>query len=309
MFPIANAFDTWQDQSTGLRWALIVTILASIALQLPGVLRDPSFDRMEVGALIAGNENESIYVPHVGPWGVESDAPADLFLCRVWRGEPQFRSGIVIVVAALLLVFALGTWGAIRAAGVSRDDLRSILPRVRPRVLLMAACTLLAVSVTTGLQWVLVAQERDAVVSDVPGQFRSFRELNSSRLVGSLYIPLRGDYLFYQQGAAPAQFLLDGRPLFSAITRPASGGVAGIEPGFHRLDIDRSATGTVNVLYWTTPGNAHYKERIPQLYLASPQATWQRRWAVRIAHWKWSVWAIAISAFLYVATRHGDGDG
>jgi hypothetical protein len=153
----------------------------------------------------------------------------------------------------------------------------------------------------TALQWLLVAQEPGG--SELPLQFRSFRESNASRLVGSLYIPLRGDYLFYQQGPGPAQFLLDGRPIFSAVAGPAGGIVSGIEAGFHRLEIERSGPGSLNALYWTTPGNAHYKERIPRLYLAGPQASWQRRWAVRIAHWKWSVWAVALSAFLFVVIR------
>jgi hypothetical protein len=301
MFPVASVFDAWRHQSAGMRGVLFVTVLASVALQFPGLLRDPSFDRMEMGALIAGNENESIYVPHVGPWCVESDAPVDLLLCRVWRGEPQLRWGILIVAATLLFVTLLLSWGAVRAAGVTFEDMRCLLPRLRPQVLLMAACTLLVISMPTALQWLLVAQEPGG--SELPLQFRSFRQSNASRLVGSLYIPLRGDYLFYQQGPGPAQFLLDGRPIFSAVAGPAGGIVSGIEAGFHRLEIERSGPGSLNALYWTTPGNAHYKERIPRLYLAGPQASWQRRWAVRIAHWKWSVWAVALSAFLFVVIR------
>jgi hypothetical protein len=304
MLPIAWLFQDWQRESVSTRWVMILVVIVSVVVQLPGVVRDPSADRSAMRLLIGGNENESIYIPQVGPWGAETNAEIDLFLCRLWQKAPQSRTVLLIAAGALATAVVAMSWCALRRAGVRGSDMGCLVPRTRPGVLLAAAGALVPLSAPTVLQWLLLARAREEAGRSVnlPKQFQAFRmAANEGRWVGHLYVPVQGDYVFFQQGPA-SQFFLAGRPLFSAQTGPVAVGLANqVQVGFHRLEIDAGEAGRVNTLYWTTPGNAHYKEPIPRQYLASPTVKREDRWAIALAHWKWFVWTVTIATFLFLA--------
>jgi hypothetical protein len=165
--------------------------------------------------------------------------------------------------------------------------------------LLAAAVGLVLVSAPSAVQSFLLSQTAHGS-ADLPRQFQSFRSTAATgRWAGNLYVPLGGDYTFFQLGPNLSQFYLDGQPLFSVPSGAVAVGFAKLKTGFSKLEIESGVMRRVNSLYWTTPGNAHYKEPIPRLYLASPSVTWQQEAAIDLAHWKWVMWAFVIVAFLF----------
>jgi hypothetical protein len=122
-------------------------------------------------------------------------------------------------------------------------------------------------------------------------------------LFGRLYVPLNGDYTFYEQGPSGMHVNLDGRAIFPELSPTARAYVPNLEAGFHNLDIETRSPGSFDLLYWTTPGNAYYKQRVPSLYLTSPTVTWRDRWAITISHWKWLWWAMTAVVWLFLLSK------
>ena len=122
------------------------------------------------------------------------------------------------------------------------------------------------------------------------------------RLAGKLYVPIKGDYTFYQQGPPGTQFDLDGRALFREPAERGSFG-AELDAGSHTLEVESRAVGHFNSLYWTTPGIAHYVEPIPRVYLSGPHPSWQDRLAIQITHWRWLGLVTVLLVLLFVFGR------
>ncbi len=293
--PFAWLFNSWDRWPRGCRVLLLFLIIVSFAAQVRGVVTDPTGDRTTVGPLIAGNENESIYIPHVGPWGAETDSGLDLLLCRLWQGESA-RPGSILLVAACLAAVAC-SWFALRLLGVSAANLRSILPGAQPIELFALGTALVLTVLPSLLTKLLLAGEREATSSlgsQTPAQFSRLPGHSSpdtgklvSALRGRLYAPLKGDYTFYELGQSRMSVVLGGRKLLPA-RLPTDPVTVSLDVGFHQLEIRNSGFATeFSRLYWTTPGNAHYKEPVPRLYLTGPTVTWQARWAIAVTHWKW----------------------
>ena len=105
VLPLAWVFERWAQIAAGLRVALFTVVAVSIAVQSWGVMTDPGCDRGAAWWIIGGNESESIYVPQVGPWGVESSGGVDILWCRLWHAEPEWRTPVLAIVAILAAVF------------------------------------------------------------------------------------------------------------------------------------------------------------------------------------------------------------
>jgi len=307
VLPLAWVFDRYTQFSGGLRIALVAVVAVSVVVQLWGVMTDPVGDRGAIWPLIGGNENESIYVPQVGPWGVESSGGPDILWCRLWHAEPSWRSTVLAIVAVFALVCCVCLWVTARDVGVTPSSLRVLLPSIRPAELFALATCLVALAAPEVVIRLLLADSADHSqdsATQLPPQLRRLQpDRTGVRLTGKLYIPIKGDYSFYQQGPPGTQFYLNGRPIFGR--SPAELGIAlsHLDVGFHSLGAETRAAGRYNTLYWTTPGNAHYKEPIPRVYLASPAATWAERAAIELAHWKWLVWTVTVVVFLCLGTR------
>jgi hypothetical protein len=307
VLPLAWLFDRCSRFSGGLRIAMLVVIAASVAVQIWGVVTDPVGDRGAIWPLIGGNENESIYVPQVGPWGVESSGGPDILWCRLWNAEPTWRPPVLAIVVGLALVCCVCLWIAARDAGAGPSSLRMLIPAIRPVDLFALAMCLVVLAAPGVVDRLLVADSPDhprESATQLPPHLRRLQpDRTGGRLTGKLYIPIKGDYSFYQQGPPGTQFYLDGRPIFGRAPAELGSVLSNLDVGFHSLAAETRMASRFNTLYWTTPGNARYKEPIPRLYLASPAATWTERAAIVLAHWKWLVWAAAVVIFLCVGTR------
>jgi hypothetical protein len=307
IIPLAWAFDRWRELRPELRVLLLAIVAASASIQLWAAVTDPVGDRGAIWPLIGGNENESIYVPQVGPWGVSSAGGPDLLWWRLWRTEPNARPMLACIVAMLIVISGAGVWLAGRSLGLRADSLEKLLPTMRPIELFAATGALVLFAVPSIVEsWLLRGDGGNDPVpaARLPATFRRLqRDRAGVRLDGKLFIPIKGDYTFYQQGPPGTQIFLDGRPVFRGPPAELGSGVSDLDVGFHGLAGETRAAGQFNTLYWTTPGNAHYKEPIPERYLAGPTITWRDRLAIHLAHSKWVVWVAALVLFLAVYAR------
>jgi hypothetical protein len=307
MLPLAWFFERWSEHAPAIRWLVIIVVVVSVAAQLCGVVRDPLSDRTATSMLTGGNENESIYIPQVGPWGAETDAKVYMLLVRLWQQLPQSHMAISVI-AGVLVVTAVsaGLW-ALFQVGIGTNDIRAILPRAQPAQLLAAAVCLVCFSVPTAVEWLLLARAQGQTDHEtgVPVQFQSFQLSSSNgRWTGTLYVPLSGAYVFFQQAPNVSQFYLKGHPVFPTVSGPLLIGMEqDLSVGFHRLEFDSVPEGRSVTLYWTTPGNAHYKEPVPRLYLAGPIVSQEQQWAIALAHWKWVIWTLGIVAAIFASNK------
>ncbi|GEM_PF-2914744 len=309
VMPLAWAFHDWADEPPGQRVAIVLILAASVAIQLVGAIADPTGDRSAIWPIVGGNENEAIYVPQTGPWGVETEARCDLLVCRAWRAAPMHRVMLAALWSSLALGCLAASWWTVRAARLAVNDFRRIIPRATPVQFL---CLAAALCMATSPRWIIRLatwpSDRRYTTSDVhvPAQFHGLAgDATLHRLSGTLYAPLKGEYTFLQHGpfGPPAtEFVLDGQPLFASHNGRVGVRVLAIDAGFHSLDVRSAAPGRFNSLYWTTPGNAHYKERVPREYLTSRPANGRERLAIAVTRWQWLVWAaiavILLSAFV-----------
>jgi hypothetical protein len=301
VLPLAWCFARWDQIAPGLRIALIVIIALSVGIQFWGVVTDPVGDRGAIWPLIGGNENESIYVPHVGPWGVEQPGGADILWCRLLRSEPTSRGSALTVVVTLGAIGCAAVAFLLRSVAIERHSLRAILPAMRPIEVFATAFSLILLAGPSVMEHILLQDA--AARSQIPAERlpRNLRRLKSDesgmRLAGNLYIPIKGDYTFYQQGPPGTQFFLDGNALFQG---PAERGVIvpGLDVGYHKFNVEARAVGQFNTIYWTVPGNAHYIEPIPRVYVAGPQLRVRDQTAVVLAHWRWLVCLAAVVVLL-----------
>jgi hypothetical protein len=176
------------------------------------------------------------------------------------------------------------------------------MPRIRPVELFTLAACLAMLAAPWIVERLLVPDldryPRDSA-AQIPGHLRRLQlDRTGTRLTGKLFIPIKGDYSFYLQGPPGTQFYLDGRPIFSRPPVELGVVVSELHVGFHDLAAESRAAGRFNTLYWTTPGNAHYKEPIPRVYLTSPSVAWADRTAIVLTHWKWVMWVSAVVVFL-----------
>ncbi|MBI3467386.1 MAG: hypothetical protein HY000_30625 [Planctomycetes bacterium] len=307
VLPLAWVFDGWQHTPAGTRWVIIAIAVASVAVQLWGTVTDPVGDRSAIWPLVGGDENASIYIPQTGPWGVQTDSNPDLLWWRIWVTTSADRHGIITVVAVLTLTCLVLAWYTLRSLQLDLHNIGLLLPSLRPpdRVALPLALVLLFAPklVEVWLTSTLPDSQRPTPF-ELPPQFSRMATVPSgSRLFGELYVPIKGDYAFYQQGPPGTQVYLDGRAIFAGGTASAMSYAPKLEAGFHSLDLETRAPGSFNVLYWTTPGNAYYKQPVPLVYVAGRVVTWKDRAAIVVAHWKWLWWAAMVVAFLFVLSR------
>lgn len=307
VLPLAWVFDRWHEIRVGFQWLLISIVSLSLAVQLWAATTDPVGDRAAIWPLIGGNENESIYVPQIGPWSVRSESGPDLLWWRLWRTEPNTRPVWFTIVTGLVAASGGFTWLTCRCVGLRPGCLRALVPTMRPVEVFAFAMCLVVLAAPSMLESWLVRGEnnQDAVPGGrMPRHFhRLYRDRSDMRLTGRLYIPIRGDYTFYQQGPPGTQMYLDGRAIFRGAPAQIGSMVSELDVGFHGLEVESRSAGHFNALYWTTPGNAHYKEPIPRVYLSSPNVTWLERWAIVVVHWKWVAWVLAILGVLFVSAR------
>jgi hypothetical protein len=307
VLPLAWVFDDWQARTASCRWTLVTLIAASIGVQLWGTLRDPVSESVLIDPPLAVNENESIYIPQAGPWGVESQSFPDLLLWRLWQREPAWRVWVAAIAAALLGIAVVTSWCTIMSLALPAGWCRGILPQTRPRDLtLVGACVLFAASPCL-LSNLLIARwtaELQPSGTPMPAQFRRMTLDESGDLLsGHLYVPLGGEYILYQHGPRPAQFYLDNEPLFRTVSDGRRPVVRDLSVGFHRFAMRPEPGGSFNALYWTTPGLAHYKEPVDRLYLTGPDVTWRDRAAIAVAHWRWAVWVVVGALVLFAISR------
>jgi hypothetical protein len=302
MLPIAWIFDQWEAQHQGIRWLVLLIAAVSVAVQIRGVLANPLGDRQTIGPIIGGDENASIYIPHVGPWGIELGSDVDILLVFFWSRLPHLRYALGAIAIGLLTTALLSGWYTVHQLGMRGRDLRSILPGASPRHLLAAVGCLMSLTVPAGLEQLLIARTSSLESNQtarLPKQFWSMRLNTSNRLSGSLHAPVRGDYVFYRQAPGMTQVYLDSQPVFSTLAGAAVAGVVKLEAGFHRLELDGISSEPASLLYWTIPGNAHYKQQIPRLYLAGAPVAVEQRLAIALAHWKWLLIAIGVTGCLF----------
>jgi hypothetical protein len=312
ILPLAWTFESWEQQPIGLRWILLLTMLASVAVQLRGTILDSVGDR-DTGSMLATG-NEGIYIPQVGPWGVEQSPDFDTLLSRVWRHIPAARSTVLVCTVVLLLGAVSFVTFAVRSVGLGWLDLRAVVPQPSPRVLFATAGCAVAFMMPSLAERLLLAQSSSKSSTSwesLPEQFQEFRTPpGTGTATGQLYAPLRGNYSFFQLGPTPTQFYIDGVPIFTHRSGIVDVGTAKIETtGLHRLDAESDATGRLNTLYWTTPGSAFYKQLVPRLYLTAPTMSWQQHAAILVAHWKWALWVIAIAFCLFVTVTPQQAGG
>ncbi len=305
VLPFGWVFQSWHERSGGIRCLIVGIILVSIAVQIRAAMTDPTGDRTAMGMLLGGNENESIYIPQVGPWGAATQGSPDLFVCRLWSAMPRLRPALTVIIVGLALACASFTWFTLHSVQIRLVHLRELMPRPRPIELLGLALALLVTAappLVSGLLHQSAPRPASIIDREFPRQYDGMSwERSGRRLIGKLYIPLKGDYLFYQQGWPGTQFILDSRPLLQGVEAGISAKlVQSLDVGFHKLEIEGSVSGHFNILYWTTPGNAHYKEPIPRCYLAGPGAAWRERAAIAVENWNWIVWVLAVVGLLYL---------
>lgn len=304
--PFACLFEQWEQRTAAQRWLTVFVLAVSVAIQFRGVLANPLADRETLGPLV--NENESIYIPQVGPWGAATDGSIDVFLCRMCRAVPAWRLSLIVVAAVFLLLSCSFGLATLRCLEMRLGDLNQIFPRTEPRELFVVAAFLILLSAPTVLEWWLLppANPQEANSQTLGKQFRAFdRAGGGSHWAGRIYVPLQGDYLFFQVGPPFTRFQLNGVPLFGPPTSQVAVGSANeLIVGFHSLELETVSGGSTSRLYWTTPGNAHFKELVPNIYLTKRDPDWRDRGVIMLSHWKWLGWAMVIVLFVF---RRRDG--
>jgi hypothetical protein len=313
VMPLAWVFHDWAGEPPGRRVAVVVVVATSVVIQLVGAFADPTGDRSAIWPIVGGNENEAIYVPQTGPWGVETEARCDLLVCRAWRSFPAHRAWLAAVWASLALGCFAGSWWTIRVVCLDIADILGIVPRATPvQFLCLVGMLLMAASPNVLIRLATPRGDQRFASPDVqvPGQFHSLAgDATLHRLAGSLYVPLKGEFTFYQHGPhgpLASQFVLDGQPLITSHNGRVGMRVISLDTGFHRFDVRSDSPGRFGMLYWTTPGNARYKELVPREYLTSRDASTRERLAIAVTRWRWLVWAAIVAALL---TAFVDGPG
>jgi hypothetical protein len=169
-------------------------------------------------------------------------------------------------------------------------------------VLATIALMLVSPSIATGLLMASSTRQQAATTSRHGSQFARLATAGEGALIGHLYIPIEGDYRFDQDRAYPVRMSLDGVMLLHPDAGRVMGIGNGLRVGFHRLELSGAGI-PLGGLYWTTPGNAHYKELIPRLYLVGPGISWRDRSAIAIARWSWLLWVAGGTMVLFLALR------
>ncbi len=275
-----------------------------------GAIADPTGDRSAIWPVVGGNENEAIYVPQTGPWGVETDAPCDLLVCRAWRAFPPHRAWLAAVWASLAIGCVAGSWWTVRVVRLDIADILAIVPRATlVQFLSLVVALLLAASPSVLIRLAAARGDRRFTAPDVqvPSQFHGLAgDASLHRLTGSLYVPLKGEFTFYQHGPdgpLATEFLLDGHPLFVGHNGRVGVRAISLDNGFHSLELRSSRAGRFGALYWTTPGNAHYKQPVPRAYLTSRDASTRERLAIAVTRWHWLVWLAVVVGLLIAFVR------
>jgi hypothetical protein len=306
VLPLAWLFRDWTQVSAARRWLLVAAIGASVAVQFWGTLRSPVSEGVLIMPSVAANENESIYIPQTGPWGVESQDFPDLLLWRLWVNESQWHGALIVIAGLLVGVAAVAAWGSCRACCLPVGCSRAAMPPVRLREFAAIAGGVAIVVLPELLIAVLIAGGPRAEQTQHRSGSRQFRRLTTGpsggNSHGTLYVPISGDYTFYEQSPVPMRCFMDDAPIFRPGAEHQTPGFVSLKAGPHRIRIEHGGTAGVATLYWTTPGLANYKTRIPELYLTGPTVTWRDRLAINLAHSKWVAWVTALVLLLAVFT-------
>jgi hypothetical protein len=304
VLPLAWVFHDWTQIAAARRWLLVGAIGVSVAVQVWGTLRNPVSEGVLIMPPVAANENEAIYIPQTGPWGVESQDFPDLLLWRLGVNEPSWRGSVIVIAIALAAGAVVAAWLACRACSLPVDWFRAAMPPVRMRPVAAIAG---AIAIVALPEWAIVVLTRATETAEAtlePGIDRQFRRFapapSADAWNGKLLVPLTGEYIFYAQSPLPFRCFLDDRPIFRPSAENQAPGFVSLKAGPHRMRIERADPASNVTVYWTTPGLAYYKSPIPPLYLMGPNVTWQDRLAINLAHSKWVAWLAAIVLVLAV---------
>jgi len=305
VFPWVHIFDRWRFIPAACRLATLVIILVSFAVQVRAVLSDPVGDRTHLfGSLLEGNENESIYIPHTSPLSLRAYDIPDLYWWRV-LSSPASSKLIVVTIVLSLSCIAIGALRyTLSRAGMSWRGPKADLLGLSPGMVAYCAAAGLAILlfqlVPVALLYITLGSQ---VHPRVPGQYKFLDPgKRSGRLYGYLYAPLTGQYTFYRAGGNLTAMTVGQTQLFHArVFRPhMKYGPLSLTKGFHRVVIGPSygGLGAYDELYWTTPGNAHYKELVPCYYLVRTDKKPLVKLAVAWTEWRWLIWLTLALAFI-----------
>ena len=302
VLPLAGVFRDWTEKPSSLRYLILFLVFASSLVQFRGALADPVGNRRIIA------ENESIYIPQTGPLSVKSEGFPDLLLWRLGTASPDLRSHIIAIAMVLLLmvgVFGLYTTWVLQ---LSQGWVRNLVPSFTSHDLVTAATAMLLAFAPSAFCWILVYGSGQNGGWIPKGQFYRFTmEPGQMHMVGQLYVPLSGDYRFYRSSLS-THYRLNRTLLFGSpdVTPPMSQSVMSLERGFHQLVVQENERDDLGCLYWTTPGNAHYKERIPHIYLVSDVVSWQAETAIELLRWKWLGWVAAVVWLISASSFWGE---
>lgn len=263
-----------------VRQWIVTTGVVSIAINGWATLQPP-LAYTAVRGSVPVEENEMIYIPQTGPYGVSAPFQPPWLL----RQEP-----LLLRVAG----YALGCLAVVSLACVAvMTPVNNWRTLFSPALLWTSGAVLL----------IAMPQIADTVAYSFSSQASyQFGRLDrtSTGYEGQLEVPLRGDYVFYNDAQRPFTLRLGNRQYL----QNQQAAVVRLEPGVMPIQI-QSIGDEVGTLRWTIPGGAAYKHAIPTSNLHPKNLTFVDRLRMLWNRWQWVVitgYAVLAAANLFGRT-------
>lgn len=260
----------------GRSW-IAAAVLLSIIIAFWSTLQNPQ-------GYIAGRssaaieENETIYIPQVGPFGSEASFAIPWLL---QQNQPLRGVGISLLVFSMLCL------------GWSLELLRipAVLNRVEMRPVLWLLIGALLISLPDPLGYFGMRSGPEA-------QYRRLTDYGDT-LAGVLRVPVSGDYVFFNDAQHPLLLTIGGQTLLE--NAPAA--AIRLEQGNVPISI-RPLRDNLGTLRWTIPGGAQYKQPVPAIYFAPKGMQFADRLLETWLSYRWMI----IVGFGLLAVRSLIGD-